>query len=238
MEIAHLHFPTVGSTNAYAKEHANQFGLKTLTILSADEQTNGRGRGQHVWTSPPGVNLYLSFCGFVPKNFSSLHNCAQVLGLACSDLIKELGLASSLKWPNDVHVHGKKVAGILCEVVTIGDHNLVINGIGLNVNMTGKDCATISGDATSLYLESGRRFERNDLIKQLTSIYSQYWVRFKQEGLRPFLGSYRRRLVHQLGASLSFHEDGDLVFGEFHSVSDDGSLNLVLPDGNVMNFRG
>ena len=237
MEIAHLHFPTIGSTNNYAKDHADQFGLGAFTILSADEQTTGRGRGQRTWTSPAGVNLYLSFCSFVPKDFPDLHNSAQLLSLVCSDLLRELGVSSALKWPNDVLVHGKKVAGLLCDIVACGDQTLVINGMGLNVNMPEKDCALIPGEATSLYVESGQTFDRDDLIKRLITIYANYWERFKSEGFRPFLGSYRRRSAHQLGDNVSFHVDGEIMCGEFHSVADDGSLNLLLPDGSVKNFR-
>jgi len=232
MNKSQLHFPKIGSTNTYAKEHAQDFDRDTLTIISAGEQTEGRGRGTHTWTSPPGVNLYLSFCSFVSKDFHSLHNCAQLLALSCSDLLRQLGLSSALKWPNDVLIQQKKVAGILCDLVDCGDQTLVVNGMGLNVNLSEEECSQISENATSLFVESGQKLEREDLKERLINIYSNHWSQFQKEGFSPFLETYRNRLmkVH------AFHVEGQLVEGEFHSLGDDGSLNIVLADGQIANF--
>jgi len=237
MDTARTHFPVIGSTNVYAKNHAEQIPRNILTVISADEQTEGKGRGHHRWTSPSGVNLYLSFCSFLPRDFPALHNAGQLLGLACSDLLKELNIASSLKWPNDVLIHGKKAAGILCDLVTFDRDVLVINGIGLNVNMTGKDCRAISADATSLHLESEQMHDRDQLTSRFIEIYAKHWEKFSEGGFRPFLSSYRRRLAHKLGEPVSFHLEGRPVRGEFHSIADDGTLNLVLADDGVKNFR-
>ena len=88
---------------------------------------------------------------------------------------------------------------------------------------------------TTLFQNSSYGYPR--YFDRHLEIYVYHWERFLEGGFRPFLGSYRRRLAHQVGESVSFHLEGEPVRGEFHSIADDGSLNLVLSDGGVQNFR-
>jgi len=239
MAIAHIHFSTIESTNTYAKQHAGEFNPELLTVLTADEQTAGRGRGTHEWKSPPGKNLYISFCGMLPKGFPSLHNNGQFLALICCLLLKEGGLKPLLKWPNDILVGGKKIAGVLSELVTGGEEVFVVNGIGLNVNLDEKECGEISESATSMSLELGHPVRREKLIKQVMNLYADHWQKFKEKGFLPFFDQFLSFCAHKKGDALSFHTDqGDVMEGLFDSLAADGSLNLQLFSGRIINHRG
>ena len=144
-----------GSTNADAR--AGRPG----DVFTADFQTAGRGRLDHLWLAPAGVNLtfsaVLDAAALPPAEVATL---PLVAGLAVVEAVRPLGVAAvSLKWPNDVLAGGRKLAGILCE--RNGDG--VIVGIGLNVNQTAF-APELAARATSLALETGRRFDRTAVL--------------------------------------------------------------------------
>ncbi|NGX58102.1 MAG: Bifunctional ligase/repressor BirA [Chlamydiae bacterium] len=232
MDTVRLHFPTIDSTNDYAKQHADEFDRSCLTVISSDEQTRGRGRECRTWESPRGLNVYVTFCCFVSQNFSKVHNFAQFLSFICCEALSQLQIESQLKWPNDVLIDEKKVAGVLCELSS----ELVINGIGLNVNMDEEELKKIPGNPTSLFCETNRKFEISELTKLLIQTYRIHLDEFLRCGFAPFLDRYRSALSHKAQDLIYFHVDGELEQGQFHSISDNGSLNLVLESGEVKNF--
>src|ERR1700741_2186312 len=129
-------FEEVGSTNEVAFEIARN-GAPEGTVVIADSQTKGRGRLQRKWISPRGVNLYMSVV-FRPSIASeNAPFLTLVASIALSETIKGTGADTLIKWPNDILINRKKVAGVLTAMQPQGDKvDFVIAGIGVNLNMT------------------------------------------------------------------------------------------------------
>jgi len=164
-----LHFEEIDSTNKYLKEHNHE--LDDLTFVSADYQTEGKGRETRKWISNKGENLLFSILiknQNIIKNFSSLSVC---IATCVATFIEEnLHVQNvSVKWPNDVYIKEKKVCGILLEGSL---PNYIVIGIGLNVNQE-----TFSNDlrhpATSLSKETGKTFNLDTIKEEIfTYIHS------------------------------------------------------------------
>ena len=164
----HLHFfPSISSTNTHAMEQADS-GAPDGSVYFADEQTGGRGRGGHAWTSPPASGLYVSVLlrpRIAPADILWLSLAA---GLAVHSAIRSVtSLPADLRWPNDLLFGPRKFCGILTELnaeVTRVRHAVV--GMGINVHQEHFP-DEIRSVATSLRIESGRSWPRQDLLLAL-----------------------------------------------------------------------
>lgn len=181
-----IHFESIDSTNSWAKRNVLSLDKKELTCVSADCQTAGRGRLHRTWVSPSGVNLYVSFCFFIPASKECLFQVGQLLGLSTADLLHKQGFDARLKWPNDLLIEGKKVGGILCETVAVENLTCMIVGMGLNVNMESSSLNEIDQPATSLFTVSGKKFEISELLQNLTEKFAENLERFLAEGFSSF----------------------------------------------------
>jgi biotin-[acetyl-CoA-carboxylase] ligase BirA-like protein len=167
-----INFDSIDSTSTYLKQSYDK--LDDLTLVFASFQTSGHGRMKRDWVSPKGDSLLFSILfknENVIKNFPSLS-----LMSACyvrKFLLKYIDNVS-IKWPNDVYVNGKKICGILLESVSLGDSiDAVILGIGININIKSFN-DELKNKATSLYLETNKTFNiddlKDDLIKSLKQL--------------------------------------------------------------------
>lgn len=189
-------------------------------VVVADEQTEGQGRHGHVWHSEAGVGLYCSLV-LEPRALLTL-----ALGLAAAEVI---GHGCDLRWPNDVMLGGKKVAGILVQLVD----EKAIAGIGINVNNTSFPPDV---EATSLRLHAGREFDRDTLLESLLRAIDTHLALAAPDVLRLFTrassyASGRRVVVHQPGGEIhgttaGLNPDGFLVVRR-----DDGTDTLILAGG-------
>ncbi len=188
----HHRFDSISSTNDWAKEHLATFSRERVTIVSAESQTSGRGQYGCLWLSPPQKNLYSSFCFFIEESQKDALSLTHVMAIAVSRLLEEEGIAPQIKWPNDVLVHGKKIAGILCETVAVGDQVGVIIGLGLNINMSPEEFAVLGRPATSFAIEKKEDYDRGVLAGRLEQLFVVALVQFLEEGFTPFLPIFRR----------------------------------------------
>jgi BirA family biotin operon repressor/biotin-[acetyl-CoA-carboxylase] ligase len=161
------HFPTIHSTNTLAMREAEQ-GQASGTVYLADEQTSGRGRGAHEWHSAAGSGLYVSILirpNVAPADILWFSLAA---GLAVQAAVRDVtSLASDIRWPNDLLLSGRKLGGILTELnaeVTRVRHAVI--GIGLNVHQPSFP-PELASLATSLKIETGRDWSRQDLLLAL-----------------------------------------------------------------------
>src|SRR5579864_9093543 len=133
-------------------------GAPTGTTVIAEEQTAGQGRHGHTWHSEHAVGLYLSI--LLPPKQGAVPTLTMALGLATAEAITQsTALPCDLRWPNDVLVNGKKVAGILAQLT----ESTAIAGIGINVNHQ-RFPADLAQEATSLYLESRHEHSREAIL--------------------------------------------------------------------------
>jgi BirA family transcriptional regulator, biotin operon repressor / biotin---[acetyl-CoA-carboxylase] ligase len=156
--------PVTASTNNDARAAARD-GARHGTVIFADEQTAGRGRGDHVWHSAPGLGLYVSAILRLRLPATHMQWLPLAGGLAAAEAIRVAsGLAVDLRWPNDLLLGPRKTGGILAEAQTdAGVLSFAVMGIGINVHQRSFD-PNLATPATSLDLESGRTIDRQQLL--------------------------------------------------------------------------
>jgi BirA family biotin operon repressor/biotin-[acetyl-CoA-carboxylase] ligase len=164
---------SVGSTNDELRKLAEQ-GMAEGLVLVADEQTAGRGRRGATWISPKAENLAFSI--LLKPNAPKVlwHRLSLVTGLAVAEALENYVPLAEIKWPNDIKVGGKKIAGILVEA----GKNFVIIGIGININSTNFPDELA---ATSLHELTGHMYSRAEVLQEVVARMSCYADQINQE---------------------------------------------------------
>ena len=165
------------STNLWIKRLAKE-GASEGTLALAEFQSAGRGRLGRSWEVPEGTSVMMSILlrpKFEPQYAPTL---TLVMGMAVAKAVKNLGFDVSIKWPNDVVVSHKKICGILTEMgVRDGKIDYAVIGVGINVNI--KEFPEEMVDkATSLYLESGKEFDRSQIPGLVMEAFEEYYEKF------------------------------------------------------------
>jgi BirA family biotin operon repressor/biotin-[acetyl-CoA-carboxylase] ligase len=225
---------TLASTNELAKELARQ-GEEEGTLVIAEEQVAGRGRRGRSWHSPRGQNLLFSLLLRPPLQPAQTPQLTFLAAVALAEILKEeLGLAAGIKWPNDVYVGGRKVAGILTELSAEVDRvNFVIMGIGINVNTPLDDFPLPLQDrATSLQAEVGRALSRVDLLQKLLLRIENWYKAFLRDGFAPLRRRWKE-LALVLGKGVQVIGPDETLSGVAVDVDDFGALLVQVPEGPV-----
>ena len=165
------------STNLWIKRLAKE-GAPEGTLALAEFQSAGRGRLGRSWEVPEGTSVMMSILlrpKFEPQYAPTL---TLVMGMAVAKAVKSLGFDVSIKWPNDVVVSHKKICGILTEMgVRDGKIDYAVIGVGINVNIR-EFPEEMADKATSLYLESGREFDRSQIPGLVMEAFEEYYEKF------------------------------------------------------------
>ena len=165
------------STNLWIKRLAKE-GASEGTLALAEFQSAGRGRLGRSWEVPEGTSVMMSILlrpKFEPQYAPTL---TLVMGLAVAKAVKNLGFDVSIKWPNDVVVSHKKICGILTEMgVRDGKIDYAVIGVGINVNIR-EFPEEMADKATSLYLESGKEFDRSQIPGLVMEAFEEYYEKF------------------------------------------------------------
>ena len=173
-----VHFAReIDSTNLWIKRLAKE-GAPEGTLALAEFQSAGRGRLGRSWEVPEGTSVMMSILlrpKFEPQYAPTL---TLVMGMAVAKAVKKLGFDVSIKWPNDVVVSHKKICGILTEMgVRDGKIDYAVIGVGINVNIR-EFPEEMADKATSLYLESGREFDRSQIPGLVMEAFEEYYEKF------------------------------------------------------------
>lgn len=237
-QVVH-YWAEVDSTNAALLQLAKD-GATEGTVVIADAQTAGRGRLGKRWVSPAGVNVYLSvlLSPSVPLNDARL--LTLIGSLAVADVIESYNVKAQLKWPNDVLVNDKKIAGVLAEVQTQdGQVEQLILGIGVNLNIDRPTLDRLLGDiaasATSLYEALGRSVDRAAFAAALLERLEKRYFDFLSAGKGAVLQEWRSRSF--LGRRVRVREAGLQVEGVAMNLDDHGYLLVTLDDGSSVAVR-
>ena len=165
------------STNLWIKRLAKE-GAPEGTLALAEFQSAGRGRLGRSWEVPEGTSVMMSILlrpKFEPQYAPTL---TLVMGMAVAKAVKNLGFDVSIKWPNDVVVSHKKICGILTEMgVRDGKIDYAVIGVGINVNIR-EFPEEMADKATSLYLESGKEFDRSQIPGLVMEAFEEYYEKF------------------------------------------------------------
>ncbi|UFH49037.1 bifunctional biotin--[acetyl-CoA-carboxylase] ligase/biotin operon repressor BirA [Pseudomonas sp. KNUC1026] len=213
------------STNAEVLRQVAAHRAMPLLVL-AEAQSAGRGRRGRQWVSPFGQNLYFSMGLRIEGGMRRLEALSLVAGLAVLKLVREYGIDAGLKWPNDVLCDGKKVAGILLELVgDPADVCHVVLGIGINVNM----CAAEAIDQawTSLQLASAKSIDRNQLVQALCRHLLGYLKLHSDYGFAGLQAEWESNHLWQ-GRSVQLASGGLQVSGVALGVDAQGGLRLEV----------
>ena len=223
-----LHYlPEIDSTNDHARKLAEQGGTEGEVVI-AEIQTRGKGRLGRSWVSPANRNLYLSV--ILRPKLSPLH-APQITLMSAVALAETIGsfitFPPDIKWPNDILVGGKKVAGILTESSCVADRLLsVILGIGVNVNFPPEDMLeSIRQTATSLMTVGGRPVDRTALALQLLRTLERCYGDLEREGFAPMADRWTGFFRLQ-GKRVKIEMMGQAVQGKAIGIDKDGALLL------------
>lgn len=209
-----------------AREIVPEVAVGTPALVLATMQTRGRGRQGRDWKSAPeGFTATFAFC--TSKPVSEISGFSLVVGLALKNVLDSLGCKVNLKWPNDVmSLDGRKLCGILIEVITQGDRSYVLTGVGMNLNKTPAELPT----SISLLEITRARYSALDIAKLLAPELYGFWVEFEQKGFPPLRESWES-CAWKLGERLQIDTGRDLLDGTFVGVDDRGCLLLDTGQG-------
>lgn len=181
--LREIFLENIDSTNLWAKTNIEE--LEDKTIVFAGAQTQGRGRLQRKWVDLGKGNLFMSIVLKPDKNYEHYANLTQYLSVTLCKTLEEYGIKPEIKWPNDVLVNGKKIAGILAETSVKGTKfkGLVL-GIGVNLNAQEKDFSKIDKKVTSLNLEVGETIDMVEFKNKLVTSFFKDYNQFLEEGFK------------------------------------------------------
>lgn len=180
----------VSSTNDLAARAAGSQANDGLVII-AEEQTQGRGRLGRSWVAPPGSSLLLSLLLFPPPELAQVCWMTTLGAVAAAEVVEQFtGRPADIKWPNDVRVAARKLAGVLVE----RRHGWVV-GIGLNVNIPAAAFPPeLRETATALSLLAGRALDRSEVARALIRRLDARYTQGLDHGLDPLESAWRSRL--------------------------------------------
>ncbi|EHD23530.1 MULTISPECIES: bifunctional biotin--[acetyl-CoA-carboxylase] ligase/biotin operon repressor BirA [Brenneria] len=227
--------PVVDSTNQYLLDRLNSLSCGDACI--AEYQQSGRGRRGRQWFSPFGANLYLSLYWRLEQGPAAAVGVSLVIGIVMAEVLHKLGADGvRVKWPNDLYLNDRKLAGILVELTgKTGDAAHLVIGVGINLRMREPADRVIDQGWINLQ-EAGIDVDRNTLSATLISELRRALATFEQQGLAPFisrweqLDNYFNRPVKLLIGNREIH-------GIERGIDNQGAL-LLESDGELTQYIG
>ncbi|MFC1751822.1 biotin--[acetyl-CoA-carboxylase] ligase [Thermoproteota archaeon] len=231
-----IKFSTIDSTNSYAKNHI--YELKDRDVITADSQEKGRGRFSRTWISRNPDNLYCTIVlkpSEIPRDYP-IATVSHYLAYVIADYIDRYLLVSrittTIKWPNDVRIKGKKIAGILPESVIQGDVlKGIVLGFGINLNMSLHELDAIDQPATSLNHWIGSDIDKNEFFNGLLDEFFKNYEEFVNKGFEIIRKLYTIK-ADFLGQVISIKTVDSIVQGCASEIDSNGNLILKLTDGS------
>ncbi len=230
-----LHFyRTIASTNAKAMELGRNLAPEGAAVI-ADSQQAGKGRMGRLWVSPPGVNLYTSI---ILRPRVPLHSAQNMTFLSAVSVAETISSFCAkrvvVKWPNDVLIQGKKVAGILLELYSEADRiNFIVAGIGVNLNMRLKQFPpALRKTASSVLEECGAPVDRSDFTRMLYSNIEKWYKIYLRHGFGPVLHAWKGYFDGE-GRTMTVNMQDRRITGRCIGVDDSGVLLLKTPDNAI-----
>jgi len=230
------YFDSIGSTNDEALAWAAR-GARDFSLVVADEQTMGRGRYDRPWFTPPGTALAFSLILHPsPDEKPHLSRIVGLAALAIADALQKRDLNPQIKWPNDILLNGRKVAGVLIELVWSGeDVTYVVIGIGINIlRRSVPDTDILRFPGTSLEDAASQTIDRNEVLHDILAAL----ISLRPEvGTDAFMNRWGESLAY-LGRQVRVEMGGDQsVAGKLMGLISDGSLRLRDENGKSITVR-
>lgn len=235
-----IHVESVGSTNSYASEMMRQIELSEGSVIYSFSQLSGRGQRGNFWESEPNKNMALSivlYPRFLSVDMQFL--LTKMTSLAVSDLMAEILQDSnksanvSIKWPNDIYVNDKKIAGILIEN-TLKETSIqsVVIGIGINVNQKEFNSTKC---AVSLITLVEIEMDLQNVLERLCEFFEARYLQLRSNKLESIDKAYLDRL-YRIGTWADYRDEQGVFQGRITGVSAKGKLQLELKSGELKSF--
>jgi BirA family transcriptional regulator, biotin operon repressor / biotin---[acetyl-CoA-carboxylase] ligase len=231
-----IHFITIDSTNEAALRLLSEKEIGEFSVIYADFQSKGQGVGKNLWHSQPAKNLLMSivlFPEFLDPSDQFIIN--KLVSLAVCRCLSEFlpKREIKIKWPNDIYVDGRKIAGILSKNMIIGHRiSSCIVGIGLNVNQA--EFPQDLPNPVSMFQLSGKEFGRVEVLNQLTERIIENYQRVK-EGMENEIDKEYLSMLLNFNRTAVYHSKGKTFDGIIRGVDAFGMLMLET-EGEIRNF--
>lgn len=219
---------SIASTNDWAMLQFKEG--ETPAVCFSEQQTQGRGRNGRDWVSPKTQNIYMSLAWSFALKPENLHALSLVVGVVIVQLLKQYGINAQLKWPNDVLVRGKKIAGVLLESRIGVKKNLnVVIGIGLNIEMNSALGKKIDRQWTDMSREIGSKKSicRNKIAGILLTRLLQACENYGRLGFGAYKDAWKSYDICR-HAELEITTSDGVVRGKGLGISDNGALRVML----------
>lgn len=221
------------STNQFLLERVNQLSSGDACI--AEHQTSGRGRRGRYWVSPFGCNLYLSLYWHLKQKQTAFMGLSLVTGLVIAEMLNKLiGANIKVKWPNDLYLNEKKLAGILIEIINESNNTThIVIGIGLNIAMSRNYTTHINQEWINLK-QKNIQVERNIIAGQIILTLRHELMQFEKYGFIPFI---KRWLVLDafLHKKVRLHMGDHVKVGVVKGINNSGAI-LLEQNGKIISY--
>jgi BirA family transcriptional regulator, biotin operon repressor / biotin---[acetyl-CoA-carboxylase] ligase len=236
MIIKNIFIDEVDSTQLFAKKNYESFDPLNITCITAKQQTKGFGRYNRHWLSPKDMCLASTFYFRLNSNAKDLTSLAEIICISLAKVLINQGLAPKIRWPNDIMLNEKKLSGVLCQ--TIFEKNFVhlFLGIGININMDEKTAKEIDQPATSLLIETSKKWDINIFLKRFQDQFLEDFFLFLKDGFSPFHQMFYDLLLYKQ-KEITIFDGKDRFIGIIDSVTSSGELKLKLKSGEVKIFQ-
>ncbi|MXP67980.1 bifunctional biotin--[acetyl-CoA-carboxylase] ligase/biotin operon repressor BirA [Pantoea sp. Aalb] len=216
--------PIINSTNQYLLDRIDT--LSSGDVCISEYQKEGRGRRGKIWFSPFGVNLYLSMYWCFKQKPVTTIGLSLIIGIVITEVIQSLGVPNiKVKWPNDIYLYDRKLAGILVEVSgKIDDIVQVVIGVGINLAMNTTGVIEIHQDWISLK-ELGMTIDRNKLSVKIINNLQKSLYFFEKNGLTPFISRWKI-LDNCMNRSVKLITETHEIYGIARGIDKQGRLLL------------
>ena len=234
-----VYYPSVESTNTAAEKLAHG-GSEDWTVVVADSQNKGRGRQGRLWHSPPGVNIYTS-CLLKPAlSYEHFPAISLLTGMVVAIVVEHFtGCDAELKWPNDVLAGGKKISGILLELIHDSQNKpAIVAGIGININSDMEEYPDdLSASATSMKVLTDTTFDRAGILAFLYRVFHEwYTVYCERGGFNGIREHYMRRFL-MMGRYVHIDNGTERITGFVKDIDAYGGLVLNSTHDKILHIK-
>ena len=227
----------IDSTNEECKRQANN-GCKSGLLVTCDNQTAGKGRLGRSWSADSNKGLYMSMVlrpNIMPPETPQI---TLVAGIVLRRIIEKMTNCDvKIKWPNDIIINGKKLVGILTEMsAEMEKVNYIVLGMGVNVNTESYD-GELKDKATSMFIETGKKFKRKDVINEFINEFLPSYNLFCEKGFEAFKDEYNKNCAN-VGKEVKTVGPKNEIQGIAKGVDSKGELIIETDNGPKTVFAG
>ncbi len=230
-----INLKIIDSTNNYAHSLIESKGLTNETVINASYQQKGRGQQENSWESEAGKNLIFTLLLFTKYlKAEKQFYLAQAVSLGLVDFLRSQNINAQIKWPNDIYVEEKKIAGILIENSILND-TLVNSLIGIGMNVNQQHFSSDLQNVQSMKNLTFKDYELNDLLNQLLIRLEKQIERIKKYEFSCLKNDYLENL-YRFEQRKQFSVKGRTFFGKIIDVEESGKLIILADNGEKLGF--